>query len=124
MRGVVFEVEVMGLALAAELVRAEAHMDVVKIGTDSQAALQATRNTMGAPGQHLLDKYQERLEVAQRRHGADTVEVRWTPGQDSLAGNEKADVEAKRAAHGDSSPACQLPKSCRGPVPVSRLAEQ
>ena len=34
-----FEAEVMGLALAAELVRAETHMDAVEIGTDSQAAL-------------------------------------------------------------------------------------
>jgi len=35
----VFKAEVMGLALAAELVRAETHMDVVEIGTNSQAAL-------------------------------------------------------------------------------------
>ena len=43
----VFEAEVMGLALAAELVRAETHMDAAEIGTDSQAALRATRNTRG-----------------------------------------------------------------------------
>src|SRR5882724_1667570 len=77
----------------------------------------------GAPGQHLLDKYQERLEVAQHRHGVDTVGIRWTPGHDGLAGNEKSDTEAKKATHGDSSLACQFPK-CRGPVLVSRSAKQ
>ena len=35
----VFEAEVMGLALAAKLVRAEMHMDAAEIGTDSQVAL-------------------------------------------------------------------------------------
>jgi len=77
----------------------------------------------GAPGQHLLDKYQERLEVAQHRHGVDTVGIRCTPGHDGLAGNEKSDTEAKKATHGDSSLACQFPK-CRGPVLVSRSAKQ
>jgi len=53
----VFEAEVMGL-LAAELIRAEGHIDEAEIGADSQVALQATTNTRGVLGQHLLDKYQ------------------------------------------------------------------
>jgi len=61
----VFEAKVVGLALAAELVRAEVHMDATEIGVDSQAALHATRNMKGSLGQHLLDSYQERIEVAQ-----------------------------------------------------------
>jgi len=43
----VFKAEVVGLALAAELVRAEAHMDATEIGVDTQAALHATRNMKG-----------------------------------------------------------------------------
>ena len=41
--------------------------------------------------------------AVQNRHGASTVELRWTPGHDGILGNERADVEAKVAANGDSS---------------------
>ena len=54
--------------------------------------------------------------MAQSKHGVDTVEIRWTPGNNSIAGNEKVETEAKKATHTDSSLACQLPKSCRGLV--------
>jgi len=49
--------------------------------------------------------------------------IRWTPGHDSIPGNERADEEAKKAEYGDSSPAPLLPKVCRDPVLVSRSAE-
>jgi len=49
----------------------------------------------GAPGQHLLDKYQEGLEAVQHRHGVTLSEIRWIPGHDSIAGNERADLRQK-----------------------------
>ena len=73
-------------------------------------------------GQHLLDSYQGRIEVAQHQHGATTVKLRWTPGHEGIAGNARADEEAKRASGSDSGPACMLTKSCRGPVPLSGAA--
>jgi len=73
----------------------------------------------GTPGQHLLDKYQGRLEVAQQRHGADTIAI----GHDGIPGNKRADEEAKKAMYGDSSPAPLLPKACRESVLVSRSVE-
>jgi len=69
----VFEAEVMGLTLAAELVRAEGYMESADIGTDSQAALQAMSNMKGTSGQHLLDKFQDQILAAQSRHGEFTV---------------------------------------------------
>jgi len=103
-----------GAGIGSRVGQAETHMDAAEIGTDSQAALRATRNMRGAPGQHLLDKYQERLEAVQHRHGVDTVEIRWIPGHDSIAGNERADTEAKRLltvtqAQPGSSPNVQRP---------------
>src|SRR5882724_12788841 len=100
----------MGLALVAELIRAEGHIDEVEIGANSQAALWETTNTRGMLGQHLLDKYQGQLEAAQQRHGADTITIRWTPGHDSIPGNKRADEEVKKAAYRDSSPAPLLPR--------------
>ena len=54
----VFEAKVMGMALAAKLIRAEDYIDEAEIGANSQAALRATTKMRGGPGQHLLDKYQ------------------------------------------------------------------
>jgi len=76
----VFEAEVMGLTLAAELVRAEGYMESAEIGTDSQVAFQAMRNTRGTSGQHLLDKFQDQILAAQSRHSESTVMLRWSSG--------------------------------------------
>ena len=46
----VIEAEVMGLAIAAELIRAEDQIEEAEIGADSQAALRATTNMRGTPG--------------------------------------------------------------------------
>ena len=112
----VFEAEEMGLTLAVELVRTEGYMESAEIGADSQAALCAIKNTKGASGQHLLDKFQDQIAVAQRMHRATTIKLQWTPGHNGIPGNERADKEAKVAANGDSSLAASLPKSCRGPM--------
>ena len=44
----------------------------------------------------------------------------WTPGHEGIAGNELADVEAKKAAQGESSPTIELPPMLRKkPLPTS-----
>jgi len=120
----VFEAEVIGLTIAVELVRMEGYLDMAEISADSQAALCATKNTRGMPGQYLLDKFQDQLTAAQNRHGASSIELRWTQGHNIIPGNEQADTEVKAVASGDSSPACLLPKSCQCPMPYSRSMEQ
>src|SRR5882724_8868251 len=91
------------LTLAAELVRTEGYMESAEIGADSQAALCAIKNTKGASGQHLLDKFQDQIAVAQRMHRATTIKLQWTPGHNGIPGNERADKEAKVAVKGGSS---------------------
>jgi len=117
-----FEAELLGLSLAAELIKAEAHVQSVFIGVDSQAAILTTRHTRGMPGQHLVNVFHDQMHAIHHKHpGIDTV-LRWTPGHCDLAGNECADEEAKRVAQGTSSPLHQLPVSCRREPPVIRSA--
>jgi len=43
----IFKAEVIGLSLAAKLVRRERNVQLAVMGTNSQVAIQATRNTKG-----------------------------------------------------------------------------
>jgi len=99
---------------AAELVRAEGYMNTAVIDVNSQVAIWVTGSTRGSSGQHLLTKLQEPLALAQCRCREVAIILRWIPGHDIIHENERADEEAKRATGGDSSPACLLPKACRG----------
>ena len=116
----VFEGEVTGMILAAELIRVEGYVCTVAIGTDGQAAIWATTSTRRALGQHLLAKLQNHLVLVQHACGDVAIILRWTPGHNGIHENERVDEEAKRATGGESSPVCLLPNACRGAIPVSR----
>jgi hypothetical protein len=62
-------------------------------------------------------------EALAKRHPDAKVTIRWAPGHVGIAGNERADEEAKRAAQQeDSSPLKAIPKPFRGDLPWSRSA--
>ncbi|KAJ7113043.1 hypothetical protein C8R44DRAFT_554371, partial [Mycena epipterygia] len=53
------------------------------------------------------------------------ITIRWAPGHRDIGGNERADVEAKRAAQEGSSSAASLPRAYRDVVlPQSRSARK
>ena len=78
----VFEAEVLRISLVVKLISKETGMCMVMIGSDSQAAIRATRNTKGAPGHHLVDKLHEQIRQLQCRHRGLMIELRWTLGHE------------------------------------------
>jgi len=76
----------------------------------------------GAPGQHLLNQLQDKIEEVHGKHREEALEIWWNPGHKEIRENERADKEAKQVARGDSSPDGQLPHACRGKIKTSRSA--
>jgi len=116
----VFETELRGLSLAAELIKAEGHIHMAMIGVDSQAVVLATTHGRGAPGQYLAVGLHQQIAGAWCKHPVIEIEVRWMPGHEGIPGNERADLEAKRAAEGSSSEERLLPRLCRQKLLVSQ----
>jgi hypothetical protein len=106
----------------AKLVREEVQATTVMLGVNSQAAIQATRNTKGNPGHYLVNALHNQTEAAQMHHKQLDLEAQWVPGHKGTPGNERADEEAKKAAKGNSSPDTSLPTQCRGHLPLSKAA--
>ena len=64
----------------------------------------------------------ERHRMLKARHSGARVTVHWIPGHSGVRGNERADINAKWAARGDSSPTNKLPACLRKALPVSKTA--
>jgi hypothetical protein len=62
------------------------------------------------------------MKVVSRKHKGMDILVKWTPGHMEIAGNVKADEEAKKAATEGSSLIGKLPVSLRKALPWSRSA--
>ena len=54
--------------------------------------------------------------VQNKRKGMDLL-VKWVPGHVDIVRNDRADVEAKKAAMEGSSPLCKLPAPLRKTLP-------
>jgi len=115
----VFEAELLGLSLAAHLIKAEGHIWSATIGADSQATVLTTTHSRGTPGQYLTTGFHQQIAVVQHKHPGIEIEVRWTLGHEGILGNERADAEAERAPEGSSSKERQLPRLCSKKLPIS-----
>ena len=100
-RHMVFKAELLGLSLAAELIKDKRQIWTLTLGVDSQAVLRAIRNRRAIPGQYLVESFHEQIDAVQRKHPG--ITLRWTPGHVGITGNKQADGEAKWAAKGESS---------------------
>jgi len=66
----VFEVEVIGMSLGAELIQAERGVRAVDAGADSQVAIKATQHTCSGLGQYLVDLLHDQISLAQNKFTA------------------------------------------------------
>jgi ribonuclease HI len=120
----VFEGEGAGGILALALLRKQRNVEgPVTIIVDSQPAIKATANATSTPSHWIWDAWHVYATVFAKKHPRAIVTIRWAPGHIGIAGNERADEEAKRAAqHDDSSSQAAIPKALRGDLPWSRSA--
>jgi len=60
------------------------------------------------------------IMAAQRLHTELELKVRWMPGNEGITGKERADVEAKKVASGETSAQELLPIPLRQKIPVGK----
>lgn len=81
------------------------------MGVDNQAAIRATKAFHSQPGHYLVDLLHDDLRKLIPGNDERKLTIRWTPGHRGIIGNKAADIEAKKAANGDSSEGRELPKA-------------
>ena len=99
-------------------------MSTASIKADSQATVLSLRSHRAGQGSYLLDKIRE-LSVSLKDQSLSDLRLRvsWVSGHDGVAGNKRADLEAKDAAAGSSSTDRELPPLLRSaPLPCSVTA--
>ncbi|KAG1795387.1 uncharacterized protein HD556DRAFT_1192796, partial [Suillus plorans] len=109
----IFEGEIVGMILGAELLRREGKVRAAVINVDNQAAIRATHSFDTTPAHYLMDRFHETLLSALTVQDSNTIPIRWTPGHVGIEGNEAADAEAKEAARGLTSETKSLPITLR-----------
>jgi len=70
----------------------------VTIFTDAQAAIKRMASEEPGPGQQYVLQARKHIATLRRARPGITIEIRWCPAHQGIAGNEKADEWAKIAA--------------------------
>jgi hypothetical protein len=76
------------------------------------------------PGKYILDEIHKEIDKAAATNGGDRIRFRWIPGHQGVKGNEEADMEAKKAAEGETSLGGDLPRILQKNLPTNKAAEK
>ena len=99
--------------------------ETVSIYTDSQELINAMRTQTPKTGSHIITQVNEiSNELARQHRNRDQVfTIRWIPAHGTSRGNRRADLEAKRAAKGRTTPSTDLPPQIeQAKLPISTKA--
>ncbi|KAJ7133571.1 ribonuclease H-like domain-containing protein [Mycena epipterygia] len=108
----VFEGEGVGGNLGLGLLWAEPNVEGdTTIAVDSTPAIDATASTQSNPSHYIWDLWHKHARIVQRKHLQIRITIRWCPGHRGIDGNERADVEAKKAAQEGSSESTSIPSA-------------
>ena len=96
----------------------------ISIYSDSQAFVKAVRAQRASPGYRLIKEFtgfaEDLVSDSEPTRHSHRITLRWIAAHKDVKGNEKADLEAKRAAAAwESSPSEHLPYLLRDPLPLS-----
>lgn len=72
----------------------------ITIATDNQAVLRAYSARKETPGGYLIEEARTLIKTLEEKWPRIRLKLQWVPGHEEIEGNEKADIEAKRAAEG------------------------
>ena len=92
----VYAIELKGIATTLEIVKEnDVKYITCEINTDSQAAIKAVIKSRQQSRQQIIKRMLNILEEIKRQKPKLKIMIKWVSGHQNIAGNEKADVEAK-----------------------------
>ncbi|KAI9068413.1 hypothetical protein FKP32DRAFT_1552392, partial [Trametes sanguinea] len=97
---IVFEGELTGMILALDVIESEPRVTRANILLDNKAAIRAVSKRRARPGQQLVELFHKRLRHLKAKRRSLAITVVWVPGHKGVAGNERADMEAKDVSMG------------------------
>jgi ribonuclease HI len=125
----VYEAEAVAATMGLYLLKTETPsrlpaQEYVEIGIDNHAVIRAKHDENPHSGSHLLRHIREQADaVKAKMYKPRKLRMVWIPGHEDILGNERADEEAKDAAHGNESMPKDLPKYLRKkPLPRNKSA--
>jgi ribonuclease HI len=123
-RHTVYEGELGGLILGAELLRKLRRVYEVTFYVDNQASILALKSFRRGPGHYMIDIFLKLITRILKSNPYAFIAVRWIPGHEGVQGNEAVDLVAKRAATEGSSHDNTLPACFRSRItlPISKSA--
>jgi ribonuclease HI len=121
----VFEAELAGAEISAIMIRRalgrQAELSSM-IGIDNQVVIKTTRQERGISGQYIIITLHDQMETLTQLKPDMKNVIQWVPGNVGIAGNERADEEAKKVAGGLSSPEEKIPILLRGQLTINKSA--
>ena len=91
------------MLLGAKLLQQENNVDMVYMRVDNQATIRAILSHDSHSGHTLTDMFLQITSTVLEKNDIDKLTICWVLGHTNIAGNESVDVEAKKAAEGNTS---------------------